>query len=137
MEYYSKSDLETRLIAEEFAKKLKSGDVVCLTGDLGAGKTTFTKGLAKTFNIPYEPVSPTFNIVNVYEGEQTLYHFDLYRLQDTDDLYSIDFDSYLFGDGILVIEWPEIAYPVLDNYYSVHLTYDGENRKINITEVEK
>lgn len=137
MEYYSKSDMETRLIAEEFAKKLKSGDVVCLTGDLGAGKTTFTKGIATAFHIPYEPVSPTFNIVNVYEGEQTLYHFDLYRLQDTDDLYSIDFDSYLFGDGILVIEWPEIAYPVLDGYYSVHLTYDGENRKINITEVEK
>ncbi|MBQ2967661.1 MAG: tRNA (adenosine(37)-N6)-threonylcarbamoyltransferase complex ATPase subunit type 1 TsaE [Clostridia bacterium] len=135
MEFYSKSDMETRSIAEGFAKNLKAGDVVCLTGDLGAGKTTFTKGIATALQVPYEPTSPTFNIVNVYEGNTDLYHFDLYRLQETEDLYSIDFDSYLFGDGILVIEWPEIAYPLLDKYYSVHLTYDGENRKIEITEV--
>ena len=137
MEFYSKSDMETREIAEKFAKNLKVGDVVCLTGDLGAGKTTFTKGIAKALHIPYEPVSPTFNIVNAYEGDVSLYHFDLYRLASTEDLYSIDFDSYLFGDGILVIEWPEIAFPVLEGYYSVHLTYDGENRKIEISEVQK
>lgn len=134
-QYESTSDLQTREIAERFAKTLKSGDVVCLTGDLGAGKTTFTKGIAAALQVPYEPVSPTFNIVNVYDGEIPLYHFDLYRLRDTEDLYSIDFDSYLFSNGICVIEWPEIAYPMLDTYYSVHLTYNGENRKIEITEV--
>ena len=134
-EFLSKSDFETREIGEEFGKSLKAGDVVCLTGDLGAGKTTFTKGIAKALNIPYEPVSPTFNIVNSYDGDFMLHHFDLYRLQSTDDLYSIDFDDYLFSGGILVIEWPEIAYPVLEKYYVVNFKYEGEHRRIIIEEV--
>ena len=136
MEFFSKSDMETRKIGEDFAGKLQQGDVVCLTGDLGAGKTTFTKGIAKALHVPYEPVSPTFNIVNSYEGKIPLYHFDLYRLQDTADLMNIDFDSYLFSGGICVIEWPEIAYPMLQKYYKVHLSYDGENRRIQIEEVQ-
>lgn len=134
-EFLSKSDFETRKIGEEFAKTLKAGDVVCLTGDLGAGKTTFTKGIAKALNVPYEPVSPTFNLVNTYDGDLILHHFDLYRLQNTEDLYSIDFDEYLFSGGICVIEWPEIAYPVLENYYVVNFKYEGECRKIMIEEV--
>lgn len=138
MEYISKSDFETREIGEQFASKLAPGDVVCLTGDLGAGKTTFTKGIAKALGVPYEPVSPTFNLVNAYEGEKnSLYHFDLYRLEKTEDLYSIDFDDYLFSGGICVIEWPEIAYPMLECYYTVNLEYDGENRKITIREVRQ
>ncbi len=134
-EFLSKSDFETREIGEEFAKTLKADDVVCLTGDLGAGKTTFTKGIAKALNVPYEPVSPTFNLVNTYDGDLTLHHFDLYRLQNTEDLYSIDFDEYLFSGGICVIEWPEIAYPVLEKYYVVNFKYEGEHRKIMIEEV--
>lgn len=138
MVYISKSDEETRKIGFEFGKTLKAGDVVCLTGDLGAGKTTFTKGVAKALNVPYEPVSPTFNIVNSYDGEKlTLYHFDLYRLHDTNDLMGIDFDDYLFSGGVCMIEWPDIAYPLLDSFYTVHLSYDGGNRKIEIGEGEK
>lgn len=137
MEFISTGDFNTREIGESFAKTLKKGDVVCLTGDLGAGKTTFTKGIARALGVPYEPVSPTFNLVNAYEGdEMSLYHFDLYRLERTEDLYSIDFDDYLFSGGICVIEWPEIAYPLLERYYEVRLEYDGENRKIYIEEVE-
>ena len=135
MEFISVSDIETRQIGEDFAKSLKKGDVVCLTGDLGAGKTTFTKGIAKGLGILIEPISPTFNIVNVYEGDIPLYHFDLYRLSTKEDLYSIDFDDYLFGGGISVIEWPEIAYPLLSKYYKVSLSYEGERRKIKIEEV--
>lgn len=135
MEYISASDTETREIGEQFAKSLKKGAVVCLTGDLGAGKTTFTKGIAKGLGIFTEPISPTFNIVNVYEGDIPLYHFDLYRLSTKEDLYSIDFDDYLFGGGISVIEWPEIAYPFLSDYYRVSLSYEGEKRKIKIEEV--
>ena len=136
MKIISKSDLVTREAGENFGGTLKSGDVVCLTGDLGAGKTTFTKGIAKALGVPYEPVSPTFNLVNAYDGEKmSLYHFDLYRLESTEDLYSIDFDDYLFSDGVCVIEWPEIAYPMLDKYYNVNLEYDGEMRKITIEEV--
>lgn len=137
MEFISTGDFNTREIGENFAKTLKKGDVVCLTGDLGAGKTTFTKGIARALGVPYEPVSPTFNLVNAYEGDvMSLYHFDLYRLERTEDLYSIDFDDYLFSGGICVIEWPEIAYPLLERYYEVRLEYDGENRKIYIEEVE-
>ena len=136
MEFISKSDFETRDIGENFGKTLKQGDVVCLTGDLGAGKTTFTKGIAKALGVPYEPVSPTFNLVNTYDGDKlSLYHFDLYRLERTEDLYSIDFDDYLFSNGVCVIEWPEISYPLLDKYYRVNLEYNGEMRKITIEEV--
>ncbi len=137
MIYNSSSADDTIKIAYDFAKGLKSGDVICLTGDLGAGKTTFTKGIAKALNSQFEPVSPTFNIVNEYPGNISIYHFDLYRLKREIDLYSVDIDSYLFSDGICVIEWPEIAYPLLDSYYLVNLTYENDGRKIEIKKVEK
>lgn len=128
---------DTIQFGEEFGKTLKKGDIVCLTGDLGAGKTTFTKGIAKALECIYEPVSPTFNIVNEYPGKITVYHFDLYRLKTVDDLYSIDIDSYLFADGVCIIEWPEIAYPLLEGYKAVDIKYNGDGRTIEISEVEK
>lgn len=137
MIYTAKDEKETIDIGKHFGKCLKKGDVVCLVGDLGAGKTTFTKGIALALNSVYEPVSPTFNIVNEYMGDITIYHFDLYRLLSTDDLYSIDIDSYLFSDGICVIEWPQIAYPILENYYIVDIKYSGQQRTIEINEVNK
>ncbi len=135
MIYKSQSAEDTIKIAYEFAKELKNSDVICLTGDLGAGKTTFTKGVAKALNSRFEPVSPTFNIVNEYPGDITIYHFDLYRLESESDLYSIDIDSYLFSDGICIIEWPEIAYSLLDGYYAVNLSYEDDGRKIEIKKV--
>ena len=137
MEFFSESDFETRQFGAQFSKQLKPGAVVCLTGDLGAGKTTFTKGIAAGLGIKYEPVSPTFNLVNAYDGVIPLYHFDLYRLQSTEDLMGIDFDSYLFSGGVCVIEWRKIAYPLLEHYYQVQLLYEGENRRIIIEEVRK
>ena len=127
---------DTIRFGEEFGKTLKSGDIVCLTGDLGAGKTTFTKGIAKALECIYEPVSPTFNIVNEYPGKTSVYHFDLYRLKTVDDLYSIDIDSYLFSGGICIIEWPEIAYPLLEEYKTVNIKYNGNGRIIEINEVK-
>ena len=131
--FISASEEETKNIAAEFAKNLKPGDIVCLFGDLGAGKTAFTKGIAQALGSKYEPVSPTFNIVNEYPGNITIYHFDLYRLGSTDDLYSIDIDSYLYSDGICVIEWPQIALELLNDYYKVEITYNSEKRNIEIT----
>lgn len=127
---------DTIRFGEEFGKTLKSGDIVCLTGDLGAGKTTFTKGIAKALECIYEPVSPTFNIVNEYPGKTSVYHFDLYRLHSVEDLYSIDIDSYLFSGGICIIEWPEIAYPLLEEYKTVNIKYNGNGRIIEINEVK-
>ena len=137
MNYIVANAAETVSVGEEFGKTLKKGDIVCLTGDLGAGKTTFTKGIAKALECIYEPVSPTFNIVNEYPGKITVYHFDLYRLKTVDDLYSIDIDSYLFADGVCIIEWPEIAYPLLEGYKAVDIKYNKSGRIIEISEVEK
>lgn len=123
---------DTILLGEEFGRSLKQGDVVCLVGDLGAGKTTFTKGIANALNCIYEPVSPTFNIVNEYPGDIPLYHFDLYRLESVNDLYSVDIDNYLYGNGICVIEWPQIAMELLEEYYTVNISYDGSGRIIEI-----
>ncbi|MBQ2897256.1 MAG: tRNA (adenosine(37)-N6)-threonylcarbamoyltransferase complex ATPase subunit type 1 TsaE [Clostridia bacterium] len=136
MEMLCKSAEDTVLSGFEFGKKLKKGDVVCLIGDLGAGKTTFTKGIAKALNTKYEPVSPTFSIVHDYGGDIPLYHFDLYRLTNENDLMSIDFDSYIFSDGICVIEWPDLALDLLENYYTVEIKYSGNMRTINIKESE-
>ena len=137
MNYNALNAEETISLGEEFGKTLKSGDIVCLTGDLGAGKTTFTKGIAKALECVYEPVSPTFNIVNEYPGKLNVYHFDLYRLHSVEDLYSIDIDSYLFAGGVCIIEWPEIAYPLLEEYKAVNITYNGDGRIIEINEVKK
>ena len=137
MNYNALNAEETIALGEEFGKTLKSGDIVCLTGDLGAGKTTFTKGIAKALECVYEPVSPTFNIVNEYPGRLNVYHFDLYRLHSVEDLYSIDIDSYLFAGGVCIIEWPEIAYPLLEEYKAVNITYNGDGRIIEINEVTK
>lgn len=107
MEYHSNSPKETENIAKAFAKKLKPGDVVTLDGDLGAGKTAFTQGLAKGLGVSDYVSSPTFTIINCYSGRLPVYHFDVYRIEDSDEMYDIGFDEYVGGDGVSVIEWAE------------------------------
>lgn len=92
---------------------LKEGDVVCLTGDLGTGKTAFTGGIAKAFGIDGYVTSPTFTIVNEYRGRMPLYHFDAYRITDSDEMFEIGFEEYLDGNGAVVIEWAELIKDVL------------------------
>lgn len=113
MLYKSNSRKETENIAKAFAKTLKMGDVVCINGDLGAGKTAFTAGLAKGLGIKDDVVSPTFTIVNCYSGDMPLYHFDVYRIADSDEMYDIGFDEYVAGNGITVIEWADIISDIL------------------------
>lgn len=100
---------ETWAVAREFAKTLKPGDVVCLEGDLGAGKTTFTQGLAAALGVPGRVNSPTFCIVQEHRGEVFLVHMDLYRLHGEDDVLAIGWEDYLAEGAILVVEWPERA----------------------------
>ena len=100
---------ETWRLAAEFAKDLKPGDVVCLEGDLGAGKTTFTQGLAKALGVPGRVTSPTFCIVQEHPGEVLLVHMDLYRLHGEEDVEAIGWEDYLARGAILVVEWPERA----------------------------
>ena len=104
----SNSEEETKLIGRKFAKDLKKGDVIVLTGDLGSGKTKFTEGVLQFFGLENEISSPTFNIVNEYVNRDVnVYHFDVYRLEDEDEFYAIGGEEY-FEKGICLIEWGEM-----------------------------
>ncbi len=103
----SKSEEETREIAEKLAPLLKAGDVIGLSGDLGAGKTRFAQGLARGLSVPESVYvnSPTFTIVNEYPGRLPMYHFDLYRISHPDELYEIGWEDYTAGQGVCLVEW--------------------------------
>ena len=108
LRFVTASTEETIALGERLGKELRAGDVLVLTGDLGAGKTQFTKGIAAGMGVVDDVTSPTFDILMVYGGEQMpLYHFDLYRLDDPDQLEDIGFYDALEGDGPCVIEWGE------------------------------
>ena len=106
-EFISHSVTDTEKFAKEFAKKLKSGDVLALNGEMGAGKTAFVRGLAEGLSLTGEVCSPTYSIINEYGGEIPLFHFDMYRIVDADSVYSTGFFDYLDMDGIVVVEWSE------------------------------
>lgn len=108
VEYISRSPEDTARIAAEVASQLRAGDIILYEGDMGAGKTTFTKGLAAALGITDPVTSPTFALVNEYpEGRIPLFHFDLYRIDSYDDLYAIGFFDYLDRGGIIAAEWSE------------------------------
>ena len=123
--FESHSEAETIELACDFAKNLVPGSIVALTGDLGAGKTAFVKGIARQFNSCEDVSSPTFTIVNQYDGDITIFHFDAYRLENA-DADSLDWlDDYLFSDGICVIEWAKNIQMVLPRgYISVTIEKD-------------
>ena len=106
--YTSLSPKATRDFARRLSGILTAGDVVLLQGDLGAGKTEFVKGLAEGFGVIERVTSPTFTLLNIYQGTLPLYHFDLYRLDEPEDLANIGFDEFIGGDGVAVIEWPDL-----------------------------
>jgi tRNA threonylcarbamoyladenosine biosynthesis protein TsaE len=102
------SERETRKFGNDLSQLFEIGDVICLHGDLGAGKTHLIKGIAEGFGVdPSKVNSPTFTLVNEYEGSCKLYHFDLYRIKNEQELIEIGIDEYLYGNGICLIEWPE------------------------------
>ena len=106
MNFETFSAEETFKLGEMTGGKLKPGTVVCIDGDLGVGKTVFVKGVAKGLGIKEPVVSPTFTILQEYrEGRIPLYHFDVYRIEDPEEMYEIGFDDYLYGDGVCLIEW--------------------------------
>lgn len=108
VEYTSNSPEDTARIAAEIATQLRAGDIILYEGDMGAGKTTFTKGLAAALGITDPVTSPTFALVNEYtEGRLPLFHFDLYRIDSYDDLYAIGFLDYLDRGGVIAAEWSE------------------------------
>ena len=129
MELISKNESETKNIAKEFAKTLKKGDIIRLEGDLGAGKTAFTKGLAEYFNLS-GVTSPTYAYLNVY-GD-FIYHYDFYRLSSGEDAERLGLTDYFGGENICVLEWASNVEEVLpDNVKRVTIEKISENsRKI-------
>ncbi len=128
---------------ENFAKKIaplfKEGDVINLIGDMGAGKTTLVNFIAKEFGI-YDSSSPTFAIVNIYEGRKTIYHLDLYRFTDPDELLDIDFETYFYPDGaITFLEWAENGEGYLpDGMINIKIDkIDTDTRQIQILDDSK
>ncbi|MDE7221000.1 MAG: tRNA (adenosine(37)-N6)-threonylcarbamoyltransferase complex ATPase subunit type 1 TsaE [Oscillospiraceae bacterium] len=105
--YLSRSELETEKIGESLAHRLRAGDVVAYKGDLGAGKTAFTRGLARGLGYGGRVTSPTFTIVNEYDGRLPLFHFDMYRLGDEEELFDIGWEDYLNRGGVCAVEWSE------------------------------
>ena len=98
---------ETEEFGIRFGKLLEAGDIVCLNGDLGAGKTTMTKSIGIGLDVDEYITSPTFALINLYKGRMVVYHFDVYRLENVDELYDLGFDEYFFGEGVCIIEWAE------------------------------
>jgi len=112
-EFKTLTKRETAELGRKLGGILKPGDIVCLNGDLGAGKTAFTKGIAEALGVEGYITSPTFTIVNEYHGFKPLYHFDVYRIADPEEMYEIGFEEYLNGDGIVVIEWSDLISEII------------------------
>lgn len=136
MEYYSKSELETEQLGEKLARQLKPGAVIAYYGDLGAGKTAFTRGLGRGLGIVDRITSPTYNIVNEYPGDIPLFHFDMYRLQSSEDLFDIGWEDYLQRGGVIAVEWSERVEDVLEDVLTVEIRKDPANLEGRIITIE-
>ena len=120
-----KNEEETKKFGEKLCEKLTAGSIVALTGDLGTGKTTLTKAIAAGLGVTDVITSPTFNIVKQYDsGRLPLYHFDVYRIGDVDEMYEIGYEEYFFGDGVCVIEWADLIEEIIpDDAVRIEIEY--------------
>ncbi|MFC3928671.1 tRNA (adenosine(37)-N6)-threonylcarbamoyltransferase complex ATPase subunit type 1 TsaE [Streptococcus caprae] len=129
--FYSQNEQELMALGQRIGNLLQANDVLVLTGNLGAGKTTLTKGIAKGLGIEQMIKSPTYTIVREYEGRLPLYHLDVYRIGDDPD--SIDLDEFLFGDGVTVIEWGELLADNLPaDYLEIQIEPYGDGRQVTL-----
>lgn len=124
---------ETEKFGLFLGENLNPGDVVCLNGDLGAGKTTLTKSIAKGLGIDDYVTSPTFTIVNEYYGKTDLYHIDTYRLDDKIDVDYLGFDEYFYSDGVTIVEWAEKIRDALpEEYMEINIKSHDDKRDLEI-----
>lgn len=133
------SEKETIEFGKKIAEKLQIGDIIVLTGDLGAGKTKLTEGILSFFGLENEISSPTFTIVNEYETQKfPIYHFDVYRLADSDEFFSIGGEEY-FEKGVCIIEWGEMIEDILPQGYTKILIqkdqFDDNKRVLTISQI--
>ena len=122
---------ETRALGERLAKQLCPGDVLLLDGDLGAGKSELTRGIARGLGIAGPVTSPTFTILQVHEGGRLpLFHFDWYRLSGAEELYELSMDEYLYDNGVAVVEWPSMAQEVIpETHLRIRIEAPAENER--------
>ena len=139
MEFITNSPEETEKLGERLSKILTPGTILAYRGDLGAGKTAFTRGLARGLESREQVTSPTYTIVNEYlGGKMPLFHFDMYRLRCADDLFDIGWDDYLERGGICAVEWSENVWEAMEDPITVTIEKLGENsRKITIGRSER
>ena len=130
MKYISNSVQDTNKCAEMLAQRMNGGEIILLNGDLGAGKTTFTKAFAKALGVEGNVTSPTFTFMREYNGKFPIYHFDMYRVSSEDELYELGLNDYLESDtGICLIEWnkfEDIAKPIIN----INITRTGNDSRI-------
>ncbi len=135
--FFTKSSEDTQEVGKEISKFIRPGDVVCLTGDLGAGKTTLMKGFSEAFAgiAPTEVTSPTFTYLHTYSGTQKIHHFDLYRLRSSDEFLKMGFHEFFSDDSICCIEWPDkIPEKLSFQKVSIDIAYISlEERQITFT----
>lgn len=140
-EFIVKNEEETRAFGHDLAKSLKRGDVIAMIGDLGTGKTTLTKHIAAGLGVTETVTSPTFTVLQEYKsGRLPLYHFDVYRVNDLDELFEIGFEEYLYGDGAVIVEWADLVYDLLPAHSLIlRIAYDDEEgaRIYKISEKEE
>lgn len=136
----SRSEAETRQLGRKIGQEALPGQVFTLIGDLGVGKTVFTQGLAEGLGITEPVSSPTFTIVQIYEeGRLPLYHFDVYRIGDVEEMDEIGYEDYFYGEGVCLIEWANLIEEILPEHYTQiliekDLTQGFDYRRITVTE---
>ena len=129
MIYESLSEKDTFDLGMKLGENAKPGQIVCIDGDLGVGKTVFTKGFAKGLGVEDDVVSPTFTIIQEYnDGKLPLYHFDVYRIGHPDEMYDIGFEEYFFGEGVCLIEWSNLIEELLPED-SIHINIEKDLEK--------
>ena len=135
---YLENEEKTREIGSKLGELLTPKSVICLIGDLGAGKTTMTQSLARALGVDDYITSPTFTIVNEYEGKMPLYHFDVYRIGSSEEMYDIGFDEYIDGEGVCIIEWANLIEDILpDEYLYIELKYKDMSREMILNPIGK
>ena len=132
MKLVSHNATQTIRLGKRLARHLKAGDIVCLFGNLGSGKTTFTKGIAEGLKIKKEKVnSPTFVLMNAHDGKLPLFHFDLYRLDDLKEIAAIGYEDFFYDNGVTVIEWADKLKKFLPkDYLAIHLSMKDKDRRV-------
>ncbi|QSX07013.1 tRNA (adenosine(37)-N6)-threonylcarbamoyltransferase complex ATPase subunit type 1 TsaE [Sedimentibacter sp. zth1] len=135
MKIISRKLQDTDKIGQIIGENLIGGTVICLEGDLGAGKTTLTQSIAKALNINDYVTSPTFTIIKEYNGRLKLYHMDAYRLESEDDMYDLGYDEYIYSNGVCIIEWASNIFNLIPKHaitITINIDYEKDIREFDI-----